>query len=194
MVARACRSRGFTYLTILFVVAIMGVGLALVGEVWHTAAIREREAELLHVGNQYQKAIERYYLSGPRQFPRTRDDLLKDPRKPGTERYLRRLYPDPLTGKDEWGIVKAPDGGIMGVFSLSDEKPFKTAGFSIRYTGFEGATKYSDWKFLYSPAAQQAPLQKPGAPLPQGPLQQPGAAPPQAPLQPLRQPGMLSPR
>jgi type II secretory pathway pseudopilin PulG len=180
---------GFTYLAILFVVAIMGAGLALVGEVWHTAAVREREVELLYVGNQYRKAIERYYLSGPRQYPRTRDDLLKDPRKPGTERYLRRLYPDPLTGKDEWGIVKAPDGGIMGVYSLSSDKPLKTAQFRVRDRDFEGATTYSDWKFLYNPAAQQAPLQKPGVPLPQGPLQQPGAALPQAPLQPPQQPG-----
>ena len=76
------RVAGFTYMTILFIVAIMGAGLALVGEVWHTAAVREKEAELLHVGNQYRKAIQRYYLSGPRQYPRTLDDLLKDPRKP----------------------------------------------------------------------------------------------------------------
>jgi len=176
LVARACRRSGFTYLTILFVIAIMGAGLALVGEVWHTAVVREREAELLYVGNQYLKAIERYYRSGPQQYPRALSDLLKDPRKPTTERYLRRLYPDPLTGKDEWGIVKAPDGGILGVHSLSDEKPLKSAGFSIRYRVFEGAKKYSDWKFLHSPAAQQAPLQplqKPGAPVPQAPLQQP---------------------
>ena len=116
----------------------MGVGLALTGEVWHTAAAREREAELLYVGHQYRKAIERYYLSGPRQYPRTLEDLLKDPRKPGTERYLRRLYPDPLTGKDEWGIVKGPDGGVMGVYSLSEEQPLKSANFRLRDREFEG--------------------------------------------------------
>jgi len=184
LVARACRCSGFTYLTILFVVAIMGAGLALVGEVWHTAAVREREAELLYVGNQHRKAIERYYLSGPRQYPRSLSDLLKDPRKPGTERYLRQFYPDPVTGKD-WGIMKAPDGGIMGVHSLSSDKPLKTARFHIRDRGFEGAASYSDWKFVYTPAAQQAPLQ---------PLKQPGAPVPQAPLQPLQQPGAPSPR
>ena len=55
------------------------------------------EAELLYGGNQYRRAIERYYVSGPRQFPRALEDLLKDPRKPGTERYLRKLYIDPLS-------------------------------------------------------------------------------------------------
>ena len=128
-------------------------------------------------------------MSGPRQYPRTLDDLLKDPRKPGTERYLRKLYFDPLTGKTEWGLVKAPDGGIMGVYSLSDDTPLKTAGFGVYNREFEGAPKYSDWKFAYPSAAQQAQVpasQQPGAPLPQGPLQsfrQPGAPLQQAPLQ-----------
>jgi type II secretory pathway pseudopilin PulG len=169
MVSGARRCSGFTYLTILFVIAIMGAGLALVGEVWYTTAMREKEAELLYVGNQYRKAIERYYLSGPRQFPREFSDLLKDPRRPGTERYLRQLYPDPLTGKAQWGIVKGPDGGIMGVHSLAEGKPLKTAGFRIRDRDFEVAAKYSDWRFVYTPTAQQAPLQQPqqpAAPLP----------------------------
>jgi type II secretory pathway pseudopilin PulG len=155
------KSRGFTYLTILFMVALMGVGLALTGQVWHTAALREREAELLQVGNEYRKAIERYYLSGQRQYPRTLAELLKDPRQPGTVRYLRKLYPDPVSGKDEWGLVKAPDGGIAGVHSTSEAMPLKSGGFAVRDKEFEGKTKYSDWKFIYSPAT--APDVKPPA-------------------------------
>lgn len=159
------RAFGFTYMTVLFIVAILGGGLALTGEVWHTSAMREKEAELLHIGNHYRKAIQRYYLSGPqRQYPRSLDDLLKDPRQPGTVRYLRKLYPDPITGKEEWGLVKAPDGGILGVHSVSDETPFKTAGFKLRDRTFEGAQKYSDWKFLYQPAAAAPkPAAKPAA-------------------------------
>jgi len=154
---------GFTYLTILIVVAIMGVGLALSGEVWHTASLREREAHLLHVGEQYRRAIERYYLAGPRQYPRTFADLLRDGRKPGVERYLRRLYPDSITNSDDWGIVKAPDGGVMGVHSRSEGRPIKQANFRPAQAGFEGAQKYSDWKFVFVPADQPA-APKPGAP------------------------------
>jgi len=152
------REAGFTYLTVLFAVAFMGLGLALAGEVWQTALTRDREMELLYSGNQYRRAIERYYVSGPRQFPRTLEDLLKDPRKPGTERYLRKLYFDPLTGKSEWGLVKAPDGGIMGVYSVSEDSPKKVAGFAFANREFEGAAKYSDWKFVYNPATQQVPI------------------------------------
>jgi type II secretory pathway pseudopilin PulG len=154
----ARRARGFTYLTILFVVAFMGIGLAVTGELWHTAAQRDKEAQLLYTGSQYRRAIERYYLSGPRQYPRNLEDLLKDPRKPNIERYLRRLYPDPVTGGAEWGLVKAPDGGVMGVYSPSEARPMKTSGFDLRNRAFEAAEKYSDWKFVYNPAAQQVPL------------------------------------
>jgi hypothetical protein len=117
--------------------------------------MREKEAELLFVGNQYRKAIQRYYLTGPqRQYPRSLEDLLKDPRQPGTVRYLRKLYPDPITGQ-EWVIVKAPDGGILGVHSASDEAPFKTANFKLRDRTFEGVQKYSDWKFIFQPPVQK---------------------------------------
>jgi len=151
------RHGGFTYLTILFVIAIMGVGLALAGEVWHTAAMREREAALLWTGEQYRRAIERYYLGGPRQYPRELADLLRDARKAGVQRYLRRLYPDPITNSDDWGIVKAPDGGVMGVYSRSESEPIKEAGFRPAQAAFEGAKKYSDWKFTFVPPAAAQP-------------------------------------
>ncbi|HXM83091.1 MAG TPA: type II secretion system protein [Burkholderiales bacterium] len=150
------RQGGFTYMTVLFIVAILMGGLALIGEVWETSAMREKEADLLFVGNQYRKAIERYVLSGKAQYPRTLEDLLKDPRQPSTQRYLRKLYPDPMTGKSEWGLVKGPDGGIGGVYSLSEDKPLKEAGFKLRDASLAGAQKYSDWKFAYTPAAQPA--------------------------------------
>src|SRR5205807_4179630 len=126
------RSRGFTYLTVLFFVAVLTAGLALIGEVWETAAKREKEAELLFIGHEYRKAITRYYLAGKNQYPRALEDLLKDPRQPGTVRYLRRNYIDPITGKAEWGIVKSSDAGIAGVYSLSEQKPLKSANFRVR--------------------------------------------------------------
>src|SRR6266850_6003521 len=157
------RQHGFAYLTILFIVAIMTAGLAVVGQVWQTAAVREREAELLHIGNEYRKGIERYYLAGPtRQYPKNLTDLIKDPRQAGTVRHLRRLYPDPITGNPEWGLVKAPDGGFAGVYSLSEDSPLKTGGFAVRDATFEGKAKYSDWQFAYAPAA--VPTAAPAAP------------------------------
>lgn len=169
------RARGFTYLTALFVVAILAGGLALAGTVWEQAAAREREAELLFIGNQYRRAIGLYYNSTPgsvKRYPPALEDLLKDARQPATQRYLRKLYPDPLGGK-EWGLVKGSDGGIAGVYSLSEAKPIKVSGFKVRDAALEGAVSYTDWKFMHTPAAA-APGAKPGA----APMAVPLNAPP----------------
>ncbi len=166
------KQQGFTYLTILFVVALLTGGLAMLGEVWHTASQREKEVELLFIGNEYRKAIERYYLAGQRLYPRELDALIKDPRRSTTERYLRQRYPDPITGKAEWGIVKAPDGGIMGVYSLSEDKPLKIANFRVRDKGFDNLEKYTDWKFIYTPPQPPA-----GKPTPKPPLNKPAIKP-----------------
>ena len=166
--------RGFTYLAMLLAVAVIGVGLAAAGQVWSTAAQREKEQELLFVGDQYRRAIGSYYRSSADQrmpgaaYPKALKDLLEDKRRGDTKRHLRKLYADPMTGKAEWGLVtiKAPDGNrIMGVYSLSASTPFKTSGFLARDRTFEGANHFSDWKFLYEPLpAQQTP--KPAAPPP----------------------------
>ena len=147
----AAHSRGFSYLTALFLVAVMGLALAATGEVWQTAAQREKETELLFVGKQYRKAIELYYKSSPglTRYPRQLEDLLKDPRRPETQRYLRRLYADPVTGRNEWGLVRAADGGIAGVYSLSEDTPLKVSNFRPEDAVLTGRTKYMDWKFEY---------------------------------------------
>ena len=52
--------RGFTYLVLLAVVAAMGIVLATAGEVWHMALKREKEQELLFVGDQFRRAFNLY--------------------------------------------------------------------------------------------------------------------------------------
>jgi type II secretory pathway pseudopilin PulG len=163
---------GYTYLTLLFAVAFMGAGLGAVSSLWHTAQMREKERQLLYVGDQYRKAIEAYYRQG-KQYPRELVQLLRDHRVPGVRRYLRKPYRDPITNKSEWGLVKAPDGGIAGVYSLSEQAPFKQAEFPKEYATFAGKGKYSDWKFAYLPTG--TPGGAPGAPSPQQGM--PGAAP-----------------
>ncbi|MDA8109277.1 MAG: type II secretion system protein [Betaproteobacteria bacterium] len=157
----ARRSRGFTYLLLLLAVALLGLGLATAGSVWHTTVTRQKERELLWIGERYRRAIEQYYQNGPAQYPRKLTDLLSDPRKESVTRYLRKLYDDPITGSSDWGIVKAPDGGIMGVYSRSTGRPIKIAAFPPADAAFANARSYRDWKFIYV-----APGQQPLAPTP----------------------------
>ncbi len=152
---RARRQRGFTYIALLLAVAVHGAVVAAAASVWHTTHKRERERELLFIGDQFRSAIRTYAQGGPGtagQLPRTLDDLLLDPRFPGNKRHLRKVFVDPMTWKAEWGLVTTPDGkGILGVYSLSQEAPLKTANFRPADRALEGASRYSDWKFVYKP-------------------------------------------
>jgi len=133
-------------------VALMGTALAAAGTLWHTAQMREKEGDLLFIGNEYRRAIQSYYASTPgpvKRYPRELAELLRDSRQPFVRRHLRKLYRDPITGKAEWGLMRSEDGGIAGVYSLSDERPFKTANFNKPDVAFEGKTRYSDWRFTY---------------------------------------------
>src|SRR3990172_10577225 len=93
----AASSTGFTYVWLLVAVAVMAAGLAAIGEVASTAAKREREAELLFVGDQFARAIAEYRASSPgaAQYPQKLEELLADNRHPNVGRYLRRGSPPP---------------------------------------------------------------------------------------------------
>jgi len=151
----------------------MAVGLAAAGELSSTAAKREREAELLFAGDQIARAIGAYAASssGQPQYPQKLEDLLADKRYPNVRRYLRRVYADPMTGRADWGVVRGPGGGVVGVHSLSKSPPLKTASFPAEYQAFAGAASYSEWVFAppapaaAKPAAVQAATpSRPGAP------------------------------
>jgi type II secretory pathway pseudopilin PulG len=148
---------GFTYLGVLIFIAVAGVALAAAGTVWHTEARREKEKELLFIGQEFQTAISRYHLSTPgavKQYPKRLEDLLRDPRYPQVRRYLRKLYRDPITGTTDWGLIRAADGGIFGVYSPSRERPLKVGGFAPDLSTFQSATRYSEWVFVHHPSGQ----------------------------------------
>jgi type II secretory pathway pseudopilin PulG len=149
------RSRGFTYLGILFAVVILGFALATAGTLWTVSARRDREALLLWTGSQYQRAIASYYLKGPgglHQYPQSLEALLEDSRGPVLLRHLRRRYPDPMAGGADWSLNRLADGSIIGVSSTSDARPIKQAGFRPEHSAFEGAACYCGWAFVYLPA------------------------------------------
>jgi len=146
------RQRGFTYVAVLILVATLGAVSAAFGELTSHAVQREKEQDLLFVGNEYRKAIASYYRGTPcaiKRYPQSLEDLLADRRYPTPVRHLRRLYPDPMTGKDEWGLLAAPEGGIRGIHSLSQETPVKSGGFAYRDRALEGAGAYAQWHFAY---------------------------------------------
>ena len=152
------RTQGFTYLGLLFAIVLLGIVLSITGVVWHTQMRREKEQELLFVGEQYRQALSSYHavlVNGQGKLPNSLDELLEDRRFPMPVRHLRKRYVDPVTNSPEWGLVRIGDG-IAGVFSLSTEAPLKMAGFGTCCTDFDNARGYADWKFSTSPSAAPA--------------------------------------
>lgn len=141
---------GFTYLGVLFLVVLMGAALAGAGQLWSTVSLRAKERELLWVGNQYAQALRRYYEAsqGAKRYPRELVELVEDNRFPKPQRHLRRLYPDPMTGKADWELILAADGSIVGVHSQSSRTVMKTARFPPELTDFEQRTRYDEWEFV----------------------------------------------
>jgi hypothetical protein len=147
------RQRGVAYLWALLMVLVITLGLGKLLEDAARSNQRAREAELLYTGNLYRNAIRQYWQSTPvgaRPYPEKLDDLLRDPRYLVTRRYLRRLYPDPITGQT-FAPIPAPNGGVMGVRSKSLRKPVKVAGFKANQTAFSAAQRYQQWEFSYAP-------------------------------------------
>ncbi|HET9702308.1 MAG TPA: hypothetical protein VFP70_15445, partial [Burkholderiales bacterium] len=179
---RASRQRGFTYIAILLAVAIHSAVLAAVGIVWSNAQKRERERQLLYVGNEFRKAIRSYAAGagGAGGLPESLDDLVRDPRTPALKRHIRRIYVDPMTGKAEWGLVRSGEGkGILGVYSLSEDAPLKVSNFSEEDKEFENKASYGEWKFAIRPVQAPKPVLPgtPGAPATPGAPGTPGAPP-----------------
>ena len=140
---------GFTYIGLLLLIAIIGIGLSVAGMTWQIQIRAEKEKQLLFVGAEFRNAINSYYVSTPeaaKVYPANLNDLLLDKRIPSIKRHLRKIYLDPMTGKADWNFVRE-QGRIVGIYSRSSLAPFKQKGFNAADARFSGALSYSDWKF-----------------------------------------------
>jgi type II secretory pathway pseudopilin PulG len=146
------REDGFTYVLVMFVVAVLAIISTRAMENSLTNARRDKEAELLYVGQAYWNAIKTYYDYSPgtsKEYPPDLTSLLQDNRTSTMRRPLRKLYRDPITGSDQWGLVLTEDGRIKGVYSLSQQAPIKKNGFLDQFAAFTVAKTYRDWQFVY---------------------------------------------
>jgi type II secretory pathway pseudopilin PulG len=151
---------GFTYLGLLFALALLGLALGAAGTVWSVVRQRDREQQLLWAGGEIRRAIGHYYQAGPgglRAFPRSLQDLVEDRRGAAVVRHLRSAYPDPMTPTGEWELIRGSDGALTGVASKAKGQPMKQKGFAEADRAFEDAECYCDWRFVYLPQLQQRP-------------------------------------
>lgn len=148
---RAGEQRGYTFVAVLALLALCMLGLSIAGPIWSHQVRREREQELLRIGQLYAQAIAAYYQSSPgtlKQYPERLDQLLADKRFVGTRRHLRALYPDPINPDQGWGLVLDAQQRVRGVYSKSAEAPIAAAPQSLAGTSLTTASRYEDWKFI----------------------------------------------
>lgn len=149
---RRGKQLGITYIAVLLFIAIAAVAVAGQGAMWSIDRQRDKEQELLFVGDEFRQAIKSYYENTPgpvKRYPGSLEELTFDRRFIPARRHLRRVYQDPMTLSKNWGEMAAADGGIMGMYSRSAVRPLKQVGFSEVNADFAGKSGYRDWVFFY---------------------------------------------
>ncbi len=156
--------RGFTFLWLIFVLAVVAAGLAAIAQPVSLAVQRDREAELMFRGNEIARALGSYEAATPgddKQLPLALSDLLEDRRGPHTLHHLRQLYADPFTGLPDWVLVTTEEGRISGVHSRSDAAALRVVDLPRPRGG--GPVPVSARLFGAEPVAS-APAATPSAP------------------------------
>ena len=104
--------QGYMLLAIILMLALIVIAAAAAAPDIAMSIRREREAEMIHRGTQYMRAIQHYYKKFGR-YPSRIEDL----ENTNNMRFLRRRYKDPLTGKEfrllHFGEVNL--GAVMGM-------------------------------------------------------------------------------
>jgi type II secretory pathway pseudopilin PulG len=144
------RCGGFSYVALLILIAVLAVVATTTLQAGASVQRRHAEEDLLRVGAEFERALASYKAATPAgasPWPQQLDDLLADPRYAGARRHLRNVRADPLSGTQDWGIVRGPDGGIVALHSLAKGRPIKVSGFAPGQQRFENAENYAQWRF-----------------------------------------------
>jgi hypothetical protein len=106
-----------------------------------------KERRLVAAADEIVIALKAYRDASPgtdKTYPLQLLDITRDPRMLADKGYLLSLPVDPITLKQEWGVIKNKNDQVIGVHSLSNEMPTLFSKFFL----FQRGEKYSDWKFL----------------------------------------------
>jgi type II secretory pathway pseudopilin PulG len=132
---------GMTYVGLLLAITLIGIATTTLTPMWSTMVRRDKEAELVFRLGEYRRAIARYRQVHGR-YPARLEDLLQDKTQFQVRRYLRQLYPDPMTGKADWKLdfIMEKSGTFAGIRDLHSRS--EAEGF-MNVLG--KGNKYRDW-------------------------------------------------
>ena len=95
---------GYMLLVLMIAVAVLVIGLTQAAYNYKRMILRDREVEMIHRGEQYERAIKRFYRKTGR-YPISIDQLENF----NKVRFLRKRYKDPMSPDGEWKLVRPTD-------------------------------------------------------------------------------------
>lgn len=150
--------RGFLLVGLVTMMAIFGIMSGTAVQQWSVIELREREAQLLFIQEQYAQAILEYQKDQGGSLPTKLEQL--DERGQKNQRFIRRLYVDPMIrGQEEvtvedWCLLRVgPTGQVTSSCAKEDQRDGLTReGSEFRLGQADNATR----------APQQLPGVQPG--------------------------------
>jgi general secretion pathway protein G len=128
---RVSASRGFTLLELMIVITIVIILAAIALPQYQRTIMQARESVLRQDLYNMRKLLDQY-AADKGKLPQSLDELV-------SERYMRELPPDPITGEKDWIVETGEDpnstSGEQGVINVRSASPD---------TSSEG-TPYSEW-------------------------------------------------
>ena len=153
---------GFTYLWLLFVLAIGAAGTAAVGELWTVQSQRSKERELAFRGAAIVAALESYRAASPAGAycaPQRIEELLEDARTMPMRRHLRMPYRDPFSATGDWEWIRDSQQRLVGVMSHPPAQPLVT-----NKAADAGSRKVRSGQYLVGPGLPTLKCLKPTPP------------------------------
>jgi type II secretory pathway pseudopilin PulG len=117
---------GYVLLGLLFMTSVLAISLALTLPRAAMQAQRVREERLIYRGEQYKRAVQLYFRKY-KKYPSSIDDL----EDTNGQRFLRRRYKDPITGKDEWRLVHMGNDGRFSDSLIRDKAEAETGPIGV---------------------------------------------------------------
>ena len=147
-------------LVILLMLALLTLAIVRAAPAVATDIQRQQEEELIHRGDQYARAIRRFYRKFNR-YPNTLEEL----KQTNNLRFLRREYKDPITGGDFKLLhpmdIKFQPKGFFGKSGTATGTPASSA-LGSNTTGNLGAGPAPTSSFGLNPATSDATSQSQG--------------------------------
>jgi type II secretory pathway pseudopilin PulG len=123
-------------LVLMLAVAVLTITMLGVARNYRRSILRDREVEMIHRGEQYERAVKRFYKKNGR-YP-TSLEQLEDNNK---IRYLRKRYKDPMSPDGTWQLVHLTDiAKLKGLTTATGAQSSNAASFLSSSGGVGNAT------------------------------------------------------